>query len=258
VVNVGFIFPGTMSLNEKERNNDRNIINVSSVDKAFATRSVLENIDLGIKKSQSVCLYGANGVGKSTLLRIIAGLLEPDHGSVELGGYNLRTHPEKTKSLLGVVFHKSMVYPELTVSENLLFFANLYGVKDCTYLVRQLLDDLGLGPYRYDRVDILSRGLLQRLAIARALVHRPAVLLADEPFTGLDTHASRHLIDVLNNFTHNGGSIIMTTHDVKTGLHCCNRVIVLDKRRLIFDEMTCNLETSGFAQDYLLYARSKN
>lgn len=247
-----------MSLNEQKTNNDNNIINVSSVGKAFTTRSVLENIDLEIKKAQSVCLCGVNGIGKSTLLRIIAGLLEPDNGSVELGGYNLRKHPEKAKSLLGVVLHKSMVYPELTVSENLLFFANLYGIIDRTSRVKQLLENLGLGSYRYDRADILSRGLLQRLAIARALVHRPGVLLADEPFTGLDAHASQHLIDVLNKFADEGGSIIMTTHDVRTGLRCCDRVIVLDNRRLIFDEMTCNLDISGFAQDYLSYARSKN
>jgi heme exporter protein A len=245
-------------LNEQKINNNSSIIDVSSVDKSFTTRSVLENINLKIKKTQSVCLCGANGVGKSTLLRIIAGLLEPDQGSVELGGYNLRTHPEKAKSMFGVVFHKSMVYPELTVSENLLFFANLYGIQGRTSRVKQLLEDLALTPYRYDRADILSRGLLQRLAIARALVHQPVVLLADEPFTGLDAEASQHLVDFLNKFTDDGGSIIMTTHDVKTGLLCCDRIIVLDKRRLIFDEMTCNMDTSRFTRDYLLYARSRN
>jgi heme exporter protein A len=247
-----------MSQKEQKTNSGHNIIKVSSVSKTFASRSVLENIDIEVKKTQSVCLCGANGVGKSTLLRIIAGLLEPDRGSIELGGYDLRNHPEKAGLQLGVVLHKSMVYPELTVRENLLFFANLYGAKNVPACVEELLEDVGLTAYRYDRADILSRGLLQRLAIARALVHRPAILLADEPFTGLDAEASQHLIDILNDFTDNGGSIMMTTHDVKTGLRCCNRAVVLDKRRLIFDEMTINLDISGFTQDYLSYARSKN
>ncbi len=218
----------------------------------------MNNINLDVYQSQSVCVCGANGVGKSTLLRIIAGLLEPDRGSVELCGYSVKEHIGKARTQLGVVLHKSMVYPELTVRENLLFFASLYGVKGSTSRVEELLEDIGLAPYRYDRAGILSRGLLQRLAIARALVHRPVVLLIDEPFTGLDAEASQHLIDVLANFTDNGGTIIMTTHDIKTGIRCCDRVVVLDKRQLIFDTMICDIDTAGFAQDYLAYARSKN
>ena len=247
-----------MSQKEQTTDNGPAVINVSSVSKAFTSRSVLDKIDLEVNKTQSVCLCGANGVGKSTLLRIIAGLLEPDAGSIELGGYDLRNHPDKAGLQLGVVLHKSMVYPELTVRENLLFFANLYGLKDVRARVEELLEDVGLTAYRYDRAEILSRGLLQRLAIARALVHRPVILLADEPFTGLDAEAGRHLVDVLNHFTDNGGSVVMTTHDVRTGLRCCNRVVVLDQRRVIFDEMTNNLDLSDFAQDYLSYARSKN
>ena len=247
-----------MSQKEQTTDNGPAVINVSSVSKAFTSRSVLDKIDLEVNKTQSVCLCGANGVGKSTLLRIIAGLLEPDAGSIELGGYDLRSHPDKAGLQLGVVLHKSMVYPELTVRENLLFFANLYGLKDVRARVEELLEDVGLTAYRYDRAEILSRGLLQRLAIARALVHRPVILLADEPFTGLDAEAGRHLVDVLNHFTDNGGSVVMTTHDVRTGLRCCNRVVVLDQRRVIFDEMTNNLDLSDFAQDYLSYARSKN
>jgi heme exporter protein A len=247
-----------MSQKEQKTNSSHHIIKVSSVSKAFASRSVLENIDLEVKKAQSVCLCGANGAGKSTLLRIIAGLLEPDAGSIELGGYDVRHHPEKAGLQLGVVLHQSMVYPELTVLENLLFFANLYGVNNAPACVEKLLEDVGLAAYRYDRADILSRGLLQRLAIARALVHRPVILLADEPFTGLDAEAGRHLIDILKKFVANGGSMIMTTHDVRTALRCCDRVVILDQKRVIFDETTDNLDMSGFAQDYLSYARSRN
>lgn len=247
-------------MSEKKHNDrsDNAVIEISSVSKAFAARSVLKNIDLNVMRSQSVCLCGVNGAGKSTLLRIIAGLLCPDEGSVSLNGYNVRTDPDRTKPQLGVISHKSMIYPDLTVSENLSFFANLYGVKNSLARIKELLQDVGLFPYRYDKASILSRGLLQRLAIARALVHQPKVLLADEPFTGLDSEACRYLISVFADFTNAGGTIIMTTHDTNIGLQCCDRVAVLDKQRLILDAMASNIDASAFVKDYLSYARNRN
>lgn len=247
-----------MSEKKQKHCTDNTVINISSISKAFATRLVLDNIDLDVARTQSVCICGVNGVGKSTLLRIIAGLLEPDRGSVKLCGYNVKKHPEKTKPQFGVVLHKSMIYPNLTVLENLSFFATLYGIKDSTSRVMELIVDVGLLSYRYDKAGILSRGLLQRLAIARALVHRPVVLLADEPFTGLDAEACEHLVNVLAKFTNNGGTIVMTTHDIKTSIHCCDRVVVLDKTNLIFDAMFSDIDIDSFTQDYLSYARSKN
>ncbi len=233
------------------------VINVKSVSKAFDTRRVLRDIAIDIGKAQAVLICGINGAGKTTLLRIIAGLLQPDQGSVELCGYNIRKDPEKAKSQFGMISHKSMVYPELTVLENLSFFAILYGVKDSETYITELLQDVGLSSYRYDTASILSRGLLQRLAIARALVHRPALLLADEPFTGLDAKACHHLITVLTEFTNNGGTIIMTTHDIDVGLQCCNRVVVLDKSNLIFDAGTSDIDKARFLKDYISYARSE-
>jgi len=244
--------------NQSKNNNSENTIAVSSVRKAFASRLVLDNIDISIDKGQSLCLCGSNGAGKSTLLRIITGLLEPDHGSIEICGNDLRKNQEKAKMSLGVILHKSMVYSDLTVLENLLFFADLYGVKDKTSRVKELLKDVGLKQYRYDKVNILSRGLLQRLAIARALVNKPAVLIMDEPFTGLDTESSKHLIDILTDFIDNDGTIVMTTHDIKVGVSFCNRVAVLDKQKIIFDSPVREIDTESFSQDYLSYARSKS
>jgi heme exporter protein A len=233
------------------------VINVKSVSKAFDTRAVLRDIAIDIGTAQAVLICGINGAGKTTLLRIIAGLLQPDQGSVELCGYNIRKDPEKAKSQFGMISHKSMIYPELTVLENLSFFATLYGVKDSEAYITELLQDVGLYSYRYDTAGILSRGLLQRLAIARALVHRPVLLLADEPFTGLDAEACHHLIAVLTEFTNNGGTIVMTTHDIDIGLKCCNRVVVLDKSNLIFDARTSDIDKARFSKNYISYARSE-
>lgn len=233
------------------------MINVKSVSKAFDARGVLMDIDFEIGASQAVLICGINGAGKTTLLRIIAGLLQADQGFVELCGYNVRKEPEKAKSKFGMISHKSMIYPELTVLENLYFFATLYGVKDSKTYIMELLQDVGLSSYRYDTANILSRGLLQRLAIARALVHRPDLLLADEPFTGLDKEACDHLIAVISEFINSGGTIVMTTHDIDIGFQCCNRVVVLDNSNLIFDARTTDVDKASFSKDYIGYARSK-
>lgn len=231
------------------------VINIDSVSKAFGTRLVLKDINLSIGQSQSVLLCGVNGAGKSTLLSIISGLLQPDCGSVRLCGHNMDRYPERAKPQLGVILHKPMVYPDLTVIENLSFFADLYGVKDSPARINELLEDVGLLACRYDRAGILSRGLLQRLAIARALVHRPKVLLADEPFTGLDISACDHLISIMANFTDGGGTVLMSTHNVTIGLRCCRRVLVLDRASLIFDADISHIDTAGFSKDFITYAR---
>ena len=247
-----------MSKRPQNNINDEPIITITSLSKAFGSRLVLKNININITRAQGICVCGVNGAGKSTLLRIIAGLLQPDKGSVELCGYNVSQEPEKTKPQLGVISHKSMLYPDLTISENLLFFAKLYGVQDSHVRVKELLEDLRLSPYRYDRTSVLSRGMLQRLAIARAMIHRPVVLLADEPFTGLDMEASRHLTSALGKFRAGGGTLVMTTHDTSLALRCCDRVGVLDKNSFIFDTMTSQIDTERFMEDYLSYARRPN
>lgn len=247
-----------MSEEKQKEHAENNVIEIRSVSKAFASRLVLKDIDLNVAGGESLCLCGVNGAGKSTLQRIIAGLLHPDAGTVRINGHDVRKDPEKTKPQLGVISHKSMVYPDLTVGENLTFFANLYGVKDSTVRIKELLTNVGLYSYRYDKASILSRGLLQRLAIARALVHRPRVLLADEPFTGLDTEACKYLVSVFAEFSEGGGTIVMTTHDINLGLQCCGRIVVLDKRRLILNAMTADIDKAAFVKDYLSYARDRN
>ncbi len=231
-------------------------LKVRAIRKAFATRPVLKSIDLTVFAGQAVCLCGINGAGKSTLLRVIAGLLRPDGGSVAIGAYDMRDEPEKAKRRLGMISHASMAYPELTVAENLTFAARLYGVPDRAGRIEELLAGTGLASYRYDRAGILSRGLMQRLAIARALLHQPAVLLADEPFTGLDADATERLLAILDQFVRDGGAILMTTHDTRLGLRCCRRVAVLDRGVLILDVEKATVDADRFADDYLSYARS--
>lgn len=235
---------------------DTPVIIVSGVCKSFGSRSVLEAVSFQLTGGDGMCICGANGAGKTTLLRIIAGTLQPSDGRVEICGFNVREQSERTKAKVGAIFHKSMVYPQLTVEENLRFFARLYGVKDSSAHIQDLLERVGLMAYRYDIVGILSRGMMQRLAIARALVHKPTILLADEPFTGLDAEASKSLVAILRNFKKERGTIVMTTHSARFALQCCEKVAVLRNQKLAFKAKVSEIDIGEFAQDYLLYANN--
>jgi heme exporter protein A len=232
------------------------MLSVCSLSKRFAARPVLREVSLAVPAQQAVCLCGINGAGKTTLLRVVAGLLRPDSGEVTIDGYDIRKAPEAAKRRLGMISHAGMAYPELTVSENLLFAARLYGVSHAAERIEHLLAVTELASFRHDRAGILSRGLLQRLAIARALVHEPRILLADEPFTGLDAGATERLLTIFELFVRDGGAILMTTHDIRLGLRCCQRVAVLDRGALVLDAKKADIHVDRFADDYLSYARS--
>lgn len=230
------------------------IVEFKDVSKSFGVRRVLEKVSFTIEQGQTVFLCGVNGAGKTTLLRIIAGLLSADTGTVKLCEVCLKSDPEKAKQNLGVISHKSMLYPDLTVFENLSFFADLYGVPDSKTRIGELLTEAKLLSYRHDRVTVLSRGLLQRLAIARALIHAPSILLADEPFTGLDADSCLHLRETLARFADGGGTVLMTTHETHLGLACSSRVLLLNGSKITLDRMTDEIDTARFADNYLLYA----
>jgi heme exporter protein A len=245
-------------MNEAEAENARTgmALRLCSISKAYGPKPVLRKVDFDVPRGQAVCLFGVNGAGKSTLLRIVAGLLRPDTGAVTIEEFDIRASPQAAKRRLGMISHASMAYPELTVHENLAFAARLYGVTDRSRRIEELLTATELTSFRHDRAAILSRGLLQRLAIARALLHQPVVLLADEPFTGLDGGASGRLLAILDRFVRDGGTILMTTHDTRMGLRCCQRVAVLDQGILTLDTRTDRIDADRFVEDYLSYARS--
>jgi heme exporter protein A len=238
-----------------QKSPDAPAVDVTGVYKSFGSQIVLKDINFRLASGQGLCVCGANAAGKTTLIRLIAGLLQPDAGVVQICGFDVKTHPQQAKANLGAIFHKSMVYPQLTALENLQFFAKLNGVKDNKALIQRLLEQAGLLPYRYDKVGVLSRGMMQRLSIARALVNSPSILLADEPFTGLDADASKQLVAILHKFKDDGGAIIMATHNVNLSFQCCEQIAVLHEQKFIFNAKVCDIDAAAFAKDYLSYAR---
>lgn len=186
---------------------------MEAVGKDFGHQPALRDVSFSVEEGEYVALMGANGAGKTTLLRILAGLARPSTGAVRIAGIDMQRSGPGLRRRIGFVSHASLLYPELTGRENLAFQARLFGVEQLDDVIRALDDLLELAPILDRPVGVLSRGNLQRLTIARALLHAPRVLLLDEPFTGLDEDSATRLRRILQAIVASGRTVILTTHD---------------------------------------------
>jgi heme exporter protein A len=209
------------------------MIAVHGLSKRFGHRAALQNIDLQVKAGEIVALLGPNGAGKSTLLRILATLARPSFGQLELAGCQLPDGAAAARASLGYVGHQPLLYDDLSAEQNLAFFAQLYGVSKPELRINELLDLVDLHSRRREPVRTFSRGMQQRLALARALLHRPKILLLDEPHSGLDRRAAATLDKTLRAQARGGAAILIATHDLNRVLGLAHRVEVLDAGRLV-------------------------
>jgi len=189
--------------------------------------TVLDNVNFSVKGGEFLTIVGPNGAGKTTLIKIMATLVNATGGTVEIGGFNVKKSPEKVRGTIGVISHNTYLYNELTAGENLKFFGRMYAIPEIDRRVDEVLGDTGLSDRKHDRVGTFSRGMKQRLSIARAILHKPLVLLLDEPYTGLDQQASASLESVLNSLTGSGITTIMISHDLKRGLALADQVMIM-------------------------------
>ena len=213
------------------------IINIETLVKAYGFLPVLKGIDVTIQRGQFLALLGPNGSGKSTLLRLLTGLTKPTSGVIRIGGWRMPDEAASVRGQIGLVSHKSLLYDNLTARENLRFFADLYNLptSDLQARIETLLDKVGLKKRGNSLVRTFSRGMLQRLSIARALLHDPHVLLFDEPYTGLDQDAGDILDDLLLQSQEDGHTIIMATHQLERAARLCDRILILSRGRIAFD-----------------------
>ena len=237
------------------------MIELRKLTKAFGRKMALRGLDLRVAPGESLVLFGPNGAGKTTLIRILSSLSRPTSGAVYIGGLDLKTHADGIRSHLGVVSHAPLLYDSLTAEENLRFFGRLYGVIDLDARVTLLLEQVGLAARRKDLVRTFSRGMTQRLSIARALLHDPEILLLDEPDTGLDPQAAEMLHRLLAElsgrtsgprldapvvasvlpgaslgYAHSAARTIVTvTHNLERGLALADRVVILANGRIVYD-----------------------
>ena len=200
----------------------------------FGGVRALEGVDLEAPAGTLLVVLGPNGAGKSTLLGILAGLTRPDAGQVRVAGQDLARAPAAARQQVGLVSHQPLVYPELTAEENLRFHARLYGLPSGPEAVLPALEAVDLVRQRHRRARDFSRGMRQRLAIARATLHAPAVLLLDEPFTGLDPTAADRLAALLTSLAQGGHALLVTTHDLERARALAHRLVILDRGRVVW------------------------
>jgi heme exporter protein A len=197
--------------------------------KRFGLKTVLRGVDFDVQPGEFVALLGPNGAGKTTFLRILASLSRPSIGQVIVANHKLPDEAAKVRAKLGVVSHLPLLYPELTAEENLRFYARMYGINGQEARITEVLQMVGLEDRRRDLVSTFSRGMQQRLAIGRAVVHDPQVMLFDEPYTGLDQDASEMLDDVLRSVAAKGRTVVMTSHDLARAEELATRFDILSR-----------------------------
>lgn len=205
------------------------MITVKKLVKRFGLKTVLRGVDFEVQPGEFVALLGPNGAGKTTFLRILASLSRPSLGNVTIAGYQLPNQAAQVRARLGVVSHLPLLYGDLTADENLRFYARMYNIPNYESRVTEVLEMVGLENRRRDLVRTFSRGMQQRLAIGRAVLHDPDVVLFDEPYTGLDQDASSMLDEVLKTVAAKGRTVVMTSHDLARAEDLATRFDILSR-----------------------------
>ncbi|OUJ19147.1 ABC-type multidrug transport system ATPase component [Methanonatronarchaeum thermophilum] len=220
------------------------MLEVEAIVKDFGYTRALNEVSFVASGFKTI--FGPNGAGKTTLIKILSTVMAPSSGTAFVNGVDLNKDPVGVRSQVGVVSHKSYFYNKLTALENLSFYAGLYEVD--MEQVHTLLSKVGLSNRRFDLVEDFSRGMKQRLSIARALLHDPPVLLLDEPYTGLDLQASEMLRDTLSEL--DSKTVLMTTHNTERGLELCDSVSILKEGRVVFDKEVDEIDLNEFPDTY--------
>jgi len=208
-------------------------VRTDDVTKVYGRVTAVDGISFAVESGETVGLFGPNGAGKSTLLRMLAGLSRPTSGTITLGGAKLVPGDHAVHRTVGVVTHESMLYDDLSARENLRFHADLHGVADPAARCEAVLDAVNLSGRASQYPGAFSHGLRKRLSLARALLHRPDVLLLDEPYAGLDQRSVADLAAILDGF--DDRTVLLTTHDLDRGVGRCDRALVVDRGRLRAD-----------------------
>jgi ABC-2 type transport system ATP-binding protein len=205
------------------------VICLKDLVKRYGKFTAVNGINLEVPRGELCGLLGPNGAGKTTTIRMIAGILRPTAGTVEVGGFNIHTHPLEAKHRMGYIPDRPFVYDKLTGGEFLRFAAALYG-QDGPAVERridELLELFELAPWKDELTESYSHGMRQKLIISGALVHRPAVIIVDEPMVGLDPKSARLLKDLFRQFVDRGGTVLMSTHTLEVAEQMCDRIAIV-------------------------------
>ena len=226
-------------------------IQAEGLKKSFGNFDALRGVDLHIKRGEFMTLFGPNGAGKTTLIKLLATLTSPTSGTLSVYGYDVRKDVNNIRSVIGVISHDPYLYENLSAFENIKFFGTLYGLDDVDNRARSVIKQVGLEKRMNDLVRTFSRGMKQRLTVARAIVHEPKILLLDEPYTGLDQHGAQIFGEMLSDLKSQRRTILMTTHNIDEGLELSDRIGILAKGKIVLDCSKTEIERSGFKDLYI-------
>ena len=226
-----------------------NAIETKKLMKVFGDRKALDKVSIEVPEGAFLSIFGPNGAGKTTLVRTLATLSRATSGTALVAGFDAKEEPDKVREHIGLISHNPMLYPDLTAMENLMFTAQLYGVVNAEERVRELLRAVELDHRRFDVVRTFSRGMTQRLSIARALMNDPDVVFLDEPYAGLDPHAVE-IFDGLIEQLRDGRTFIMVSHDLQKGFDVCTHALVLARGRVVSYAPKEDIDFEQFRQLY--------
>ncbi len=226
------------------------VVKIEELTKSFGNQLALRGMDLKVRRGESVVIFGPNGAGKTTLIKVLATIMNPSSGRILVDGLNLKNNAEEIRRRIGVVTHQTFLYSNLTAYENLEFYSRMYDVPGCKSRIQEVVSMMGMTSRLYDRVGTLSRGMQQRLSIARSLLHQPAIMLLDEPETGLDQQAISMLWKALETEGEGKRTVILTTHNLERGLELGERLLILDKGKIVYEGSRQALDLAGLKEAY--------
>ncbi|HEX21219.1 MAG TPA: ABC transporter ATP-binding protein [Actinobacteria bacterium] len=232
-------------------------ISVKDLVKSFGRRTVLHKISFDLNKGDFLSIFGPNGAGKTTTLKILSTLIAPTSGEITVSGIKLTDDPTPIRQKIGFISHNPLLYHDLNALENLQFYGALYQVPDLNKRIDELLERVELSHRRYDLIRGYSKGMMQRLSIARALLHKPSILFLDEPHSGLDPHAV-DILDGLLDDIRPEHTFIMITHNLGKGLSLCSAAMILDGGNIVFYKDKAALNVDEFEQTYRFIVKGEN
>ena len=228
---------------------DLPIIEAADLARTFGSRTAVAGVTFSILPGDCLAVFGPNGAGKTTLLRMLAGLLKPTSGSARLAGIPLPGGP-LARSRVGLISHHTMLYDALSARENVTFAARLYGIRDTRTRVNESLQRMSMLERADAPVRLLSRGMQQRVSIARAMVHQPQIVLADEPYSGLDESGARSLTALLRELRSSGTAVIIVTHNLAEGLSLATHAAVMQRGKFVRYEARVGIDPTSYVATY--------
>jgi heme exporter protein A len=225
------------------------IVEVNDLTRVFGPRRAVSGVSFTLAAGECLAVFGPNGAGKTTLLRVLAGLLKPTSGGARVSGIAL-PGGALARSRIGLVSHHTMLYDALSPRENVSFAARLYGMRDAHARVDEALQRMSMLDRADTPVRLLSRGMQQRVSIARAMVHSPQLVLADEPYSGLDDSGARALTALLQELRAAGAAIVIVTHNLVEGLALATRAVVMQAGKFVREDAAKRIDASSYATTY--------